>query len=70
LGGDDVRSDDRGKLVTKPFHPAVSEQAFRFSLVKVSRYPGWLEAAHTVGIESVQGSIKGEELWSELVEKI
>jgi hypothetical protein len=59
LGGDDVRSDDCGELVTKPFHAAVRQQTFRFSLVKVSRDPGWLEAAYTVEIEAVEGSIKG-----------
>jgi hypothetical protein len=39
-------------------------------LVEVTRDPGWLEAADTIGIEAVQGSIKGEELRSEMVEKI
>jgi hypothetical protein len=39
-------------------------------LVEISRDPGWLEAAYTIGIEAVQGSIKGEELRSEMVEKV
>jgi hypothetical protein len=39
-------------------------------LVKVSRNPGWLEAAYAVEIEAVQGSMKGEELWPELMEKV
>src|SRR5262245_20018712 len=45
LGGDDVRSNDRRKLVAKPFHPTVGEQRVRFSLVEVSCNPGWLEAS-------------------------
>jgi hypothetical protein len=53
LSGDNVRPDDRWKLVAKPFHPAVREQAFRFALVKVSCDPGWLEAAYAVRIETV-----------------
>jgi hypothetical protein len=39
-------------------------------LVEVTRDPGWLEAADTIGVEAVQGSIKGEELRSEMVEKV
>lgn len=57
-------------MVAKPFHPAVRQQTFRLSLVEVSRDPGRLETANTVGIEAVQGSIKAEELWPELLEKI
>jgi len=57
-------------MVAKPFHPAERQQTFRLSLVEVSRDPGWLEAAYTVEIEAIQGSIKGEELWPELVEKV
>jgi hypothetical protein len=69
LGWDDVRSDDRGKLVSKPFHSAVRQKTFRLSSVEVFRDPGWLETTETVGVEAVQGSVKSKELWSELEKK-
>ena len=69
LGRDDVWSDDRRKLIAKSFHSAIGQQTFRFSLVKVSRDPGWLETSYTVEIEAVQGSIQGQELRPELMEE-
>jgi hypothetical protein len=39
-------------------------------LIEVFRDPGRLEAAHTVDIKAVQGSVKREKLRSESVEKI